>query len=480
MQPIVRRAGVRALDERLAREGLVDATIERVGRAVARELRRSRGGLYGTRVVVIAGPGNNGRDGVATARALAGWGASVRVESLRDVVAGAATSAIGTCDLVVDAALGTGPARPLSPLGLEGVPEVVAIDIPSGIDADTGEVTGADLGGVAVVAHRTITVGALKPGLLVGEGPEHAGAIVRVLDDLVPEDVDAWLVERDDVGQVLPRPGRDAHKWRSGLFVLGGSPGMRGAPAFVARGARAVGAGIVHVLTRSEPMESVALEIAPEVVARRLVTGHVDLAVAEAERFGAAVIGPGLGDTLASANLVRRVVSGLGVPFVLDADGLTSLAGEGRLASVLAQRRAPGVITPHDGELARVAPHLGGTRIERAKGAAAEFGVVVVAKGNPTVVAAPSGETMVVAAGTARLASAGTGDVLAGVIGGLLAQGLDPLRAAWAGAWLHGTAGAQLAMRLAAPTALADAIGRLVAQMVPIPAHPGASVEARP
>jgi hydroxyethylthiazole kinase-like uncharacterized protein yjeF len=477
VEPIAARSEVARLDEALVAAGTVEATIERVGYQVARMARRLLGGAYGRRVLVVAGPGNNGQDAMAAGRWLARSGARVAVRSLREVLAGTAADEVARADLVIDGALGTGAARPLAPLGLEVARRVLAVDIPSGIDADTGAVIGAELGGSAVAAAHTVTVGALKPGLLLGQGPEHAGSITRVLPGLVPEGVRAWLVGRADVVGALPRPRRDAHKWASGLLVLGGSPGMSGAPAFVARGAGAVGAGIVHVVTRGEPRDAVAIEVVPEAVVRRLVTGHVDAALADVGRFGACVVGPGLGDTLASANLVRRVVLGLDVPFVLDADGLTSLAGEGRLAAVLAARRAPAVITPHAGELARIAPHLEGDPLAKARAAAAQFGVVVLLKGNPTVVASPDGQAFVIASGTARLAAAGTGDVLAGVIGGLMAEGLDPVRAAWAGAWLHGKAGAQLGARLARPTELAAAIARLVGELVPIPGHPASALE---
>jgi len=480
VQPIALREEVAALDAELAARAAVEATIERVGFAVALVARRLVGGVYGRRVLCVVGPGNNGRDAEAAGRRLAAWGARVRREALRDLVAGEASQLIQAADLVIDGGLGTGRARPLVPLGLERAGRVLAVDVPSGIDADTGDVVGADLGGAAVRADATATVGAIKPGLLFGQGPEHAGALVRVVEDLVPPSVHTWLVSGADVAGALPTPRRSAHKWQAGLLVVGGSPGMRGAPAFVARGAWAAGAGIVHVATRSEPAEAVALELAPEAVVRRLVAGHVDAQLADAARFGAAVVGPGLGASLASANLVRRVVHQLDVPFVLDADGLTSLAGEGRLQAVLAERRAGCVITPHEGELARVLPDVTGTPLARAREAARRLGVVVLLKGNPTVVASPEQEAFVVASGSARLASAGTGDVLAGVVGGLIAQGLDPLRAAWAGAWLHGRAGAEVPERLARPDLLADSVAELVGVLVRVPSHPGAELEVRP
>ncbi len=480
MQPIARRSEVQALDEHLAREGLVESTIERVGYAVALEARRWLGGVYGRRVAVVEGTGNNGRDGRAAGRWLERWGARVRTVPLRSLRSGDDGATIAASDLVIDAALGTGSTRALEPLGLERAPRVLAVDVPSGLDADTGAVVEVDLGGAAVVAGRTATVGAIKPGLLMGEGPEHAGTLVRVVADLVPAAVSTWLVEEADVVAGLPVPRRDTHKWRSGLLVIAGSSGMRGAAAFVALGASAVGAGIVHVATRGEPLDAVALEVAPEAVVVRLATGRIDAVLAGAHRFGAAVIGPGLGDGLATANLVRRAVLSLEIPLVLDADGLNALAGNGRLASVLAGRRAPVVVTPHEGELRRLMPELVGDPLSRAGEAARTLNVVVVLKGNPTVVAAPGGERFVVANGTARLATAGTGDVLAGIIGGLLAVGLDPLRAAWTGAWIHAHGAAASSRRCVRPVELADHVAAFVGTATRVASNPGAAVEVRP
>jgi ADP-dependent NAD(P)H-hydrate dehydratase / NAD(P)H-hydrate epimerase len=403
----------------------VEVLIGRAGAAIARSAVAMLGGTYGRRVVVIAGKGNNGNDGRSAAERLARRG--VRVE----VVAPSADAVVPRCDLVIDAAYGTGfrgvydwPELPV------GVP-VLSVDIPSGVDGRTGERAGP-----VPVAARTVTFAALKPGLLFEPGATLAGEVV-VAD--IGLDVDGGccgLVERSDVAAWMrPRPAT-TNKWRSAVWVVAGSPGMAGAATLVSRAALRAGAGYVRqsspgvVAAAADPVEAVHTELPG--------SGWASAVLGELDRFGALVIGNGLGTTAAAQAEIREVVgSADGIPVVVDADGLTALAA--------APVRLPShvVLTPHDGEYARLAGKPPGPdRLGAASDLARQLGCIVLLKGGPTVLADPKGTTLVVAAGDSRLATAGTGDVLAGVIGALAARGVDPFHAAAAAAFLHGEAGA--------------------------------------
>jgi NAD(P)H-hydrate repair Nnr-like enzyme with NAD(P)H-hydrate dehydratase domain/NAD(P)H-hydrate repair Nnr-like enzyme with NAD(P)H-hydrate epimerase domain len=393
---------VRAVDA--ASPEPVTVLVARAGAAVAGEAIDLLGGAYGRRVVVIAGKGNNGNDGRVAAAMLRRRGAAVTLVD-PDV------AAVEPCDLVVDAAFGTGFRGEWTPPEVHGSP-VLAVDIPSGLDAVTGE-------GSSLVAVRTVTFQALKPAHLLSDA---SGEIVVADIGLDIVDAGAWLVEDDDV--VLPPRGRAAHKWQSALWVVAGSEHMTGAAHLAARAAQRAGAGYVRLSPGDgAPFEAVAAPLP--------VDGWEGL-----DRFRAAVVGPGLGRT--HDELVRRLVATSTVPCVVDGDGLTALGRDAR-----AHVRADTVVTPHDGEFERLAGRRpGADRLAAARELAAELGCVVLLKGPATVVADPAGRTLVAAQGDARLATAGTGDVLAGVIGALLAQGVAPLEAAAWGAHLHGLAGA--------------------------------------
>jgi NAD(P)H-hydrate epimerase len=402
----------------------VEVLIGRAGAAVARHAVALLGGTYGRRVVVIAGKGNNGNDGRDAARRLERRGVRVQV-----VDAGGAATVPG-CDLVIDAAYGTGfHGEYVWPVLPRGVP-VLAVDIPSGVDGRTGEAADE-------VPHATTTVtfAALKPGLLFEPGASRVGDVVVADIGLDVGRARAGLVEASDVVAWLPRRSPGAHKWQSAVCVVGGRPGMEGAAALVARGALRVGAGYVRharpagaATATAMPTEVVGVELPAE--------GWPGALVDDLERFGALVIGNGLGtDAPMQADIVKVLQSEGLPPTVVDADGLTALAER----EVLLGDQV--VVTPHDGEYARLAGHPPDVdRLAAARELAARLGCTVLLKGGPTVVSAADGRAAFVAAGDARLATAGTGDVLAGVIGGLLARGLDPFRAAAAAAFLHGEA----------------------------------------
>lgn len=426
MQPVVTVAEMREADA--AAPLPVEILIERAGRAVAnRALRMLAAGrasaAYGARVVVVAGKGNNGADGRAAGRVLAARGARVAVVGPGDDLPDGA-------DLVIDGAFGTG-FRGSYDAPSTSAP-VLAIDIPSGVDGDTGTATEG-----AVTAHRTVTMAAWKPGLLLGDGPGRSG-VVDVADIGLPVRSRAHLVEDADLAWLPARP-RDTHKWASALWIVAGSPGMRGAPALCARAAQRTGAGMLHVgspglLASEHPAgEAVAVGLADR--------AWEETVLGELGRFRALVIGPGLGRADATAESVRRLVGQAAVPTVVDADGLNAL---GRPDGLRPAGAAPVVLTPHEGEFARLAGSApGADRIGAVRALADRTGAVVLLKGPTTVVAAPGGRVLLAAAGDARLATAGTGDVLSGIIGAFLAAGVPALEAAALAAHVHGRAAAQ-------------------------------------
>ena len=424
MIPILTPAEMAAVDA--AAPEPVTVLIERAGAAVARAALDLLGGGYGRRVVVVAGKGNNGADGRAAARRLAARGVRVQV-----IDAAGAPPRLPAADLVIDAAYGTGFRGEYAAPDPGDAP-VLAVDIPSGVSGTTGAVAGS-----AHHAVGTVTFAALKPGLLLEPGRSLAGPVVVADIGLEVGSARAGVVERDDVVAWLPPRRADAHKWRAAVLVVAGSPGMTGAAHLAAAAAQRAGAGMVRLGT---PGLDEDLGRPAEAVGVRLPSrGWGEDALAAADRAHALVLGPGLGATDATAAGVRAVLGGSDRPVVVDGDGLTALGSD--LAEVVAARRGPTVLTPHDGELARLIGHPAGPdRLAAVRQVAADVGAVVLLKGPVTVVADPPGEVRVVDGGDARLATAGTGDVLSGVIGALLARGLPALDAAAAGAWLHARA----------------------------------------
>jgi NAD(P)H-hydrate epimerase len=442
----------------------VEVLIERAGFAVARAARQMLGGSYGTRVTVVAGRGNNGGDGRAAARLLTRWGTGVVVLNAADV---RGHERLPDADLVIDAAYGTGLSRPYDPPDFQRA-LVLAVDIPSGLSGRTGRAIGGgeptptaskegggsgptqspvtDPGG-AVRADRTVTFAAYKPGLLLGDGPEHTG-VVEVADiglgGLVDEIATTWLVTDGDVVRLWPARARVAHKWQSAVQVVAGSPGMYGAPLLVTRGALRAGAGYVLLGVPGAPSGG---GLPPgEQVSRSLpVTGWDGEVAAGLNRVRALVVGPGLGqpEVIGTESTVGRLLRMAPVPAVVDADGLRALGDLDSAAAVVRGRAVATVLTPHDGEFARlVGRPAGEDRIADVRHVAAHIGAVVLLKGSPTIVASPDGRVLIANSGSSRLATAGTGDVLSGVIGAFLARGLPALEAAALAAHAHGRAAA--------------------------------------
>jgi NAD(P)H-hydrate epimerase len=435
----------------------VDVLVARAGAAVttrAVALLHSRRGLVsGARVTVVAGPGNNGADGRDVARRLAGRGAAVTVVDAAE----AAGTTLTDADLVVDAAFGTGLSRPYHPpIPAAGAGEatVLAVDIPSGVSGLTGEVVGGDDGGY-VTATATVTFGALKPGLVLGTGPDAAGALDIAdigLGARAGEVARAWMIADDDVARIPPR-GHDAHKWQSAVQVVAGSPGMNGAPWLVSSAALHTGAGYVRLGIPG--VEAGAAGLPPgELVNVGLPAEGWDRTVLDGlERFSCLVIGPGLGTTgrdpggdSGPATPVGRLLAAAPIPAVVDADGLNALGSLDAVAEVVSAGPEGSsdrqmVLTPHAGEFARlVGEKPGPDRLASVRDAAAASGAIVLLKGSTTVVAHPDGRVLLSDAGSSRLATAGTGDVLSGVIGALVARGVEPFVAAALGAHIHGRA----------------------------------------
>jgi hydroxyethylthiazole kinase-like uncharacterized protein yjeF len=426
MQAIVTPEEMAAIDA--AAPEPVDVLIGRAGRAVARTALRMLDGAYGRRVVVVAGKGNNGNDGREAARHLRRRGVRVDVVDAGDV-----PTTLPPCDLVIDAAYGTGFKGTYDPPSPGGA-AVLAVDIPSGVDGLTGEV-----GGHALAARRTVTFAAWKPGLLLADGAELAGEVEVADIGLDVSSGRAWLVEASDVRSWLPERRRATHKWKAAVWVVAGSPGMTGAAHLAARAAQRAGAGMVRLGSPGVDHDPLA---PTEAVGKALPEdGWAHVVLDDLERFHAVVIGPGLGRDEQTAAQVRELVAKAPVPVVVDGDGLTAL-GEG--APTLRGRGHPTVLTPHEGEFMTLTGHrVRPDRLADVHEAAASLRATILLKG-PTTVVAHGGDdpVLVTATGDARLATAGTGDVLSGIIAALLAEGLPPQRAAAGGAFVHGRAGA--------------------------------------
>jgi hydroxyethylthiazole kinase-like uncharacterized protein yjeF len=293
-----------------------------------------------------------------------------------------------------------------------------------------------------VGAEATVTFAAYKPGLLLGDGPAHTGPVTVVdigLDAGVRVRASTWLMDDGDVASLLPERRRNSHKWQSAVAVAAGSPGMMGAPHLVSRAAMRAGAGYALLGVPGASLASI-----PEGEAVGLALPPIDWDAAlldAASRCRAIVIGPGLGLGESIRPSLLRVLAGAEIPVVVDADGINALQSAATLRQATAGRSTPVVITPHEGEYARL---FGGPpdadRLAAVRRAAADTGAIVLLKGPTTVVAAPDGRVLMAAAASSRLATAGTGDVLSGVIGAFVARGVPPFEAAGLAAHVHGRA----------------------------------------
>jgi hydroxyethylthiazole kinase-like uncharacterized protein yjeF len=426
MLPIVTPEEMAAIDA--AAPVTSEVLIERAGAAVAWAALRMLGGGYGRTVNVICGKGNNGADGRVAARHLAARGVRVRVIDVP------CPQVLPDSDLVIDAAYGTGFHGTWSPPDVGDTP-VLAVDLPSGVDGLTG-----DISGEVLPAAHTVTFAALKPGLLMPPGSVLAGELELADIGLDVRSARANLVQSSDVAEWWPERDEYSHKWRSAVRVVAGSSTMTGAPRLVAHAAMRSGAGMVSLSVPGMTLGDAPIEI----VQRPLPsTAWADAALGSLERFHSIVVGPGLGRADDTGVNIRKLVLEAPLPMVIDGDGLFALGWSSEGATALLRRRTPPtVLTPHDGEytLLKGGPP-GLDRMVAARRLAADSGCTVLLKGAATIVADPDGQALVVTSGDSRLATAGTGDVLSGIIGALLAAGVKPLHAAAAGAWVHGQAG---------------------------------------
>lgn len=433
MRAVLTRDEMRAADAAALAQVSHETLVRRAGTAVGVAALRMLGGAYGRRVVVVAGKGSNGADGKVAAGVLARRGARVTVLDASTIGDG---SALPACDLVIDGAYGTGfrgsYAAPTVPAGAL----VLAIDIPSGIDADTGEAPGD-----AVQADRTVTFAALKPGLLQGAGPGQSGTVEVVDIGIGFPAPQASLLEDADVVGLAPPRGRGVNKWTNAVGIAAGSAGMEGAAVLCTRGAMAAGAGMVRLGSPGDPSavwptEAVRMRLPAEGWSGAFLEG--------ASKCKAVVVGPGLGTAETVAEEIRAVVADAPVPLVIDADALTALGDTSSARTLLDKRSAPSVLTPHDGEYARVAGSAPGEdRLAAARRLAEAVGAVVLLKGPLTAVARPGGgapAVLLADAGGPALATAGSGDVLSGIIGAFLARGVAAPEAAALAAHVHGRA----------------------------------------
>jgi len=426
------------------------------------------------KTVVLCGPGNNGGDGFVAARLLARWGWPVTVGLLGEISAlrgdAAAMAALWdgpahpVCEdllrgnpLVIDALFGAGLTRPLDGVALaiiERIGElslsVVAVDLPSGVNGDTGQVMGA-----APRAELTVTFAAAKPGHFLLPGRDLRGRLEVCEIGVAPITSVTWHNIPALWNHRLPRPQAEGHKFDRGHLLVAGGADMTGAARLAARAGRRAGAGLATLVVPTGTAE-VYQQDAPGTMVRAL-TSWPDL-LADA-RVTAAVIGPGLGVGEGTRRLVLQALAA-SKACVLDADALTSFAGNP--LTLWCAHGSP-VLTPHDGEFARLFRHTG-DRLSRARAAARESGAVIVLKGSDTVVAAPDGRAAIAGNAPPDLATGGAGDVLAGLIGGLLAQGMPHFEAACAAVWMHGEAASFFGPGLVAED-LIDYLPRILAKV---------------
>ena len=439
--PILTAAEMRAAEQKAMDGGTsVHALMERAGAAIAEAVWRIAGA---SEILVLCGPGNNGGDGYVAARLLKERGAHVRVAASAPAKAEAASRAASLWDgpiealaearraaTIVDALFGTGLARPLEPATAEALARLcqsahrrIAVDLPSGVTTDDGSVLGE-------VPHfdLTIALGALKPAHLLLPAAEHCGQVAVA-------DIGLGAIEPPLHRIARPRlaaPGHDANKYSRGkLVVLAGD--MQGASQLAALAGQRSGAGYVELLGAEG-------EAPPHALVRR---GWSAKAIDD-DRIAAIVVGPGLGRGREARERLDAALA-TGKPLVLDADALT-LIGRARHSRIEGH-----ILTPHWGEFVRMFGDNKQDRLSQARAAARKSGAILLLKGADSIVAHPDGRAAIAGLASSWLASAGTGDVLAGIIGGLLATGLEPFEAAQAGIWLHAEAA-----RLAGPMLIAD------------------------
>ncbi len=487
MIPIVTAEQMRQLDDRTITQAHVPSLVlmERAGAGVVTQLEVQYGSMAGKTVTILCGKGNNGGDGFVVARLLRRTKARVHVLLLasptelsrdakvmyqrfhrtagraavtRPADAEAIQHRLRASDFVVDAMLGTGLSTAVTGLYREAIEAMntaarptVAVDLPSGLHANSGAILGA-----AVRADMTVTFGLPKVGLYCGAGIDCAGKVHLVDIGIPPSLVDAigsrLLLLTDSAARTaLPARRPSSHKGTFGhVGIIAGSVGKTGAAAMAALAALRIGTGLVTVAGPSsvnDVLEAKLLEAMtipmPDTKARTLARSGLDRLLAFAHTRDAVAIGPGLTTHPETVELIQEFVKRVDKPCVLDADALNALAGK---ASLLTECTRPPIITPHPAEMARLEAEattqsVNEDRLGTATRFARERGVFVILKGARTVIARPDGLAAICPTGNPGMATAGTGDVLTGMVGGLLAQGLPPWDAACTATYFHGLAG---------------------------------------
>jgi hydroxyethylthiazole kinase-like uncharacterized protein yjeF len=459
-------AEVRAAEEPVLAATPEGALMQQAATGLAAVCIRLLGSVYGRRVVLLVGTGNNGGDALHAGAHLARRGALVtavlldpdrahaaglaalRTAGGRVLNPGDAAAAIGRADLVLDGMLGIGgrgglrpDAAELARLAGESAALTVAVDVPSGIDADTGAV-----GGAAFPAMHTVTFGAVKPGLVVGEGRGYAGEVHLIDIGLDLPAASAFRLTDADVAARLAPPSASDDKYSQGVVgVVAGSATYPGAAVLCTGAALRTRPGLVRYAGTAADGVRAAW---PEAIV-------TDGRPADAGRVQAWVVGPGMGTDDDARGVLAEVLA-TDLPVVVDADALTMLA---RAQELVRGRTAPTLLTPHDREFERFGTEVGDDRIGAARRLAADLGCAVLLKGEATVVADAGGRAFVNATGTPWLATAGTGDVLSGIAGSLLATGLAAAEAGAVAAHLHGRTGQLAAER--GPLLAGDLVRRL-------------------
>lgn len=474
--------------------------MERAGQAVARAAREMA--ASGSKVLVLCGPGNNGGDGFIAARCLEASGFSPSIILLKDPgglrgdareafdrlgpdlrarceyavegddISRDFTESLQSASLVIDALFGAGLDRPLSGVVLKlvelvnrsGIP-VLAVDLPSGINGSSGQILGG-----ALRSRATVTFFRQKPGHLLFPGRELCGE-VKVADiGILPEALeeiapDTFVNDQEFWLSAWPRPAANGHKYSRGhAVVFGGPMSSTGAARLSAMAALRSGAGLVTIASPPDAMMVNACHLTAVMLKKVTDVDSIEEYLAD-DRLNTLLVGPGFGVGKETRGVVRTLLRTKRAT-VLDADALTSFSSDPEtLFELIRMSSAPVVLTPHEGEFTRLFADISGDRLQRARFAAKRSGAIVVLKGPDSVIAAPDGRAAINCNAPPWLATAGSGDVLAGIVAGLLAQGVPGFEAACQAVWLHGEAGNVAGPGLIAEDlapALQAAIGRLV------------------
>ncbi|MEG6615046.1 NAD(P)H-hydrate dehydratase [Peptococcaceae bacterium 1198_IL3148] len=498
---------MRAIDGKaIAEYGIPGIVLmENAGKAVVNAVvRQLQGNVRGKAITIFVGKGNNGGDGLVVARHLLNMGADVRVLMITEpegLTGDAQTNlniwrnmgqkiylvhqpnginlvkiSLLSTDLIVDAMFGTGfkgtvgekIGRIIELINTSDLP-IVAVDIPSGLEADT-----SNIGGHCVKASVTVTFGLPKLGMVLESGAAVCG-MLEVADISLPKpllttNITKYLLDLETVANWLPQRNPWGHKGNFGrVLVVGGSKGMAGAAILTATAALKTGAGLVTLAVPASIHDTVAGKI-PEIMtlslpdaAGRVTTDALEMIKEQMANVDVLAVGPGLSQHLETVKFIQQLLPQVEVPTIVDADGINALAHN---TEIFEQINVPLVITPHPGELARLLDatiaEVQGQRFYLAQQCAESWDCTVLLKGPRTLVAEPKGTVYINPTGNQGMATAGSGDVLTGIIAGLMAQGLDVTKAAATAAYLHGMAGDQGAEHLGSHSLMAgDILGYL-------------------